>query len=126
MKTFKELFNEVLSLSQRKAIGRRMKILSKKSSTKMRKKMNKMRSLTPDKAKQRAQKSVRKTIMQKIVGKGKDLATMSAGQKANIEKKTNKRMKTMGARVQALVKKTSKQMVKKHRDANAAMMKKPK
>jgi len=126
MKTFKELFNEVLSLSQRKAIGRRMKILSKKSSTKMRKKMNKMRALTPDKAKQRAQKSVRKTIMQKIVGKGKDLATMSAGQKANIEKKTNKRMKTMGARVQALVKKTSKQMVKKHRDAKAAMMKKPK
>ena len=126
MKTFKELFNEVLSLSQRKAIGRRMKILSKKSSTKMRKKMNKMRSLTPDKAKQRAQKSVRKTIMQKIVGKGNDLATMSAGQKANIEKKTNKRMKTMGARVQALVKKTSKQMVKKHRDAKAAMMKKPK
>ena len=126
MKTFKELFNEVLSLSQRKAIGRRMKILSKKSSTKMRKKMNKMRALTTDKAKQRAQKSVRKTIMQKIVGKGKDLATMSAGQKANIEKKTNKRMKTMGARVQALVKKTSKQMVKKHRDAKAAMMKKPK
>jgi hypothetical protein len=126
MKTFKDLFNEVLSLSQRKAIGRRMKILSKKSSTKMRKKMNKMRALTPDKAKQRAQKSVRKTIMQKIVGKGKDLATMSAGQKANIEKKTNKRMKTMGARVQALVKKTSKQMVKKHRDAKAAMMKKPK
>ena len=126
MKTFKDLFNEVLSLSQRKAIGRRMKILSKKSSIKMRKKMNKIRALTPDKAKQRAQKSVRKTIMQKIVGKGKDLATMSAGQKANIEKKTNKRMKTMGARVQALVKKTSKQMVKKHRDAKAAMMKKPK
>lgn len=126
MKTFQELFNEILSLSQRKAIGRRMKMLSRKSSTKMKKKMNKRRALTPDKAKQRAQKSVRKTIMQKIVGKGKDLATMSAGQKANIEKKTNKRMKTMGARVQALVKKTSKQMVKKHRDAKAAMMKKPK
>jgi hypothetical protein len=64
--------------------------------------------------------------MQKIVGKGKDLATMSAGQKANIEKKTDKRMKTMGARVQALVKKTSKLMVKKHRDAKAAAQKKPK
>ena len=126
MKTFKDMFDEVISLSQRKAMGRRMKILSKKSSTKMRKKMNKMRALTPDKAKQRAQKSVRKTIMQKLVGKGKDLKTMSAGQKANIEKKTDKRMKTMGARVQALVKKTSKQMVKKHRDAKAAMMKKPK
>ena len=126
MKTFKDMFDEVISLSQRKAMGRRMKILSKKSSTKMRKKMNKMRALTPDKAKQRAQKSVRKTIMQKLVGKGKDLKTMSAGQKAGLEKKTDKRMKTMGARVQALVKKTSKQMVKKHRDAKAAMMKKPK
>ena len=32
----------------------------------------------------------------------------------------------MGARVQALVKKTSKQLVKKHRAAKQAMMKKPK
>ena len=123
MKTFKDMFDEVLSLSQRKAVGRRMKLLSKKSSTKMKKKLNKMRALSPDKAKQRAQKSVRKTIMQKIIGKGKDLATMSAGQKAGLEKKTDKRMKTMGARVQALVKKTSKQLVKKHRAAKQAMMK---
>jgi len=122
MKTFKDMFDEVLSLSQRKAMGRRMKQLAKKSSTKMRKKMNQMRALTPDKAKQRAQKSVRKTIMQKLVGKGKDLASMSAGQKASLEKKTDKRMKSMGARVQALVKKTSKQMVKKHRDKKKAMM----
>ena len=126
MKTFKDMFDEVLSLSQRKAVGRRMKLLSKKSSTKMKKKLNKMRALSPDKAKKRAQKAVRKTIMQKIVGKGKDLATMSAGQKAGLEKKTDKRMKTMGARVQALVKKTSKQLVKKHRAAKQAMMKKPK
>ena len=120
------MFDEVLSLSQRKAVGRRMKLLSKKSSTKMKKKLNKMRALSPDKAKKRAQKAVRKTIMQKIVGKGKDLATMSVGQKAGLEKKTDKRMKTMGARVQALVKKTSKQLVKKHRAAKQAMMKKPK
>ena len=126
MKTFKQMFDEVLSLSQRKAVGRRMKLLSKKSSTKMRKKLNKMRALSPDKAKQRAQKAVRKTIMQKIVGKGKDLATMSAGQKAGLEKKTDKRMKSMGARVQALIKKQSKQIVKKHRAAKQAMMKKPK
>ena len=122
MKTFKQMFDEVQSLSQRKAVGRRMKLLSKKSSTKMRKKLNKMRALSPDKAKQRAQKAVRKTIMQKIVGKGKDLATMSAGQKAGLEKKTDKRMKTMGARVQALVKKTSKQLVKKHRAAKQAAL----
>ena len=120
MKTFKDMFDEVLSLSQRKAVGRRMKMMSKKSSVKKKKQMNKMRALSQDKAKQKAQKAVRKTIMQKIVGKSKDLTTMSAGQKANIEKKTDKRMKTMGARVQALVKKSAKQMVKKHRAAKAA------
>ncbi len=120
MKTFKDMFDEVLSLSQRKAVGRRMKMMSKKSSVKKKKEMNKMRALSQDKAKQRAQKSVRKMMMQKIAGKGKDLSTMSAGQKAGLEKKTDKRMKSMGARVQALVKKSAKQMVKKHRAAKAA------
>ena len=120
MKTFKDMFDEVLSLSQRKAVGRRMKMMSKKSSVKKKKQMNKMRALSQDKAKQKAQKSVRKMMMQKIAGKGKDLSTMSAGQKAGLEKKTDKRMKTMGARVQALVKKSAKHMVKKHRSAKAA------
>ena len=120
MKTFKDMFDEVLSLSQRKAVGRRMKMMSKKSSVKKKKEMNKMRALSQDKAKQKAQKSVRKMMMQKIAGKGKDLSTMSAGQKAGLEKKTDKRMKTMGARVQALIKKSAKQMVKKHRAAKAA------
>ena len=114
------MFDEVLSLTQRKAVGRRMKMMSKKSSVKKKKQMNKMRALSQDKAKQKAQKSVRKMMMQKIAGKGKDLSTMSAGQKAGLEKKTDKRMKTMGARVQALVKKSAKQMVKKHRAAKAA------
>ena len=116
------MFDEVLGLTQRKAVGRRMRMMAKKSSTKAKKKLNKMKALSHDKAKKKAQKAVRKTIMQKIVGKGKDLATMSAGQKAGLEKKTDKRMKTMGARVQALVKKTSKQMVKKQRAAKQAMM----
>ena len=60
--------------------------------------------------------------MQKVVGKGKDLSTMSIGQKAAIEKKTDKKMKAMGAKVMTLIKKTSKQMVKKHRAAKQAMM----
>ena len=79
-----------------------------------------MKAISQDKAKTKAQKEVRRQIMQKIVGKSKDLTTMSAGQKANIEKKTDKRMKTMGARVQALVKKSAKQIVKKHRAAKQA------
>ena len=88
--------------------------------------MNQMRSLSQDKAKKRAQKSVRKTIMQKIVGKGKNLKAMSPGQKASLEKKTDKRMKTMGSRVLAMVKKSAKQMVKKHREKKQAMMQKGK
>jgi len=122
MKTFKQMFDEVLSLAQRKAVGRRMKMMSKKTSTQMKKKRNKMKALSQDKAKTKAQKAVRKKIMQKVVGKGKDLSTMSIAQKANIEKKTDKRMKSMGARVHTLIKKTSKQMVKKHRAAKQAMM----
>ena len=122
MKTFKQMFDEVMSLAQRKAVGRRMKIMGKKASVQAKKKRNKMMALSQDKAKKRAQKAVRKTIMQKIVGKSKDLTTMSAGQKANIEKKTDKRMKTMGARVQALIKKSAKQMVKKHRAAKQAAL----
>ena len=129
MKTYKELseeLDEVLGFAARKAVGRRMKMLAKKASTKMKKKLNKMRALSHDKAKQKAQKSVRKTFMQKLAGKGKDLKSMSLGQKANLEKKVDKKMKSMGSRIQALVKKASKVMVKKHRDAKAAMMKKPK
>ena len=122
MKTFKDMFDEVLGLTQRKAVGRRMRMMAKKSSTKAKKKLNKMKALSDDKAKKKAQKAVRKRIMQKVVGKGKDLSTMSIGQKAAIEKKTDKKMKAMGAKVMTLIKKTSKQMVKKHRAAKQAMM----
>ena len=114
------MFDEVLSLAQRKAVGRRMKMMSKKASTQMKKKRNKMKAMSQDKAKTKAQKAVRRQIMQKVVGKGKDLSTMSMSQKASLEKKTDKRMKTMGARVQALVKKSAKQIVKKHRAAKQA------
>ena len=116
------MFDEVLSLAQRKAVGRRMKMMSKKASTQMKKKRNKMKAMSQDKAKVKAQKAVRRQIMQKVVGKGKDLSTMSMGQKASLEKKTDKRMKTMGARIQALVKKSAKQIVKKHRAAKQAAM----
>ena len=116
------MFDEVLSLAQRKTVGRRMKMMSKKASTQMKKKRNKMKAMSQDKAKVKAQKAVRRQIMQKVVGKGKDLSTMSMGQKASLEKKTDKRMKTMGARVQALVKKSAKQIVKKHRAAKQAAL----
>ena len=119
MKTYKELSNEldeILGFAARKAVGRRMKILAKKSSTKMRKKLNKMKAMSMDKAKVKAQKAVRNLIKQKTVGKSKDLATMSVGQKASLEKKVDKKMKAMGGKVHELVNKFSKKIVKKHRE----------
>ncbi|SVC96671.1 uncharacterized protein METZ01_LOCUS349525, partial [marine metagenome] len=56
MKSFKDMFDEVLGLTQRKAVGRRMRLMSKKSSTKAKKERNKMKALSHDKAKQKAQK----------------------------------------------------------------------
>ena len=74
-----------------------------------------MKSMSQGKAKQKAQKAVRNLIKQKTVGKSKDLATMSLGQKASLEKKVDKKMKAMGGKVKALVNKQTKLMIKKHR-----------
>ena len=128
MKTYNEFsdeIDEVLGFAARKAVGRRMKMMAKKSSTKMKKKRNKMKALSQDKAKQKAQKAVRNLIKQKTVGKSKDLKTMSIGQKVALDKKVDKKMKSMGGKVHALVNKFSKKIVKKHRaDAAAARAKK--
>ena len=123
MKTFKELsieIDEVMGFSARKAVGRRMKMLAKKASTKMKKARNKMKALSMDKAKVKAQKAVRNLIKQKTVGKSKDLGTMSIGQKLALDKKVDKKMKSMGGKVHALVGKFSKKIIKKHRAAAAA------
>ena len=118
MKTFKVLsteVDEVLGFSARKAVARRMKMMAKKASTKFKKARNKMKALSQDKAKQKAQKAVRTLIKQKTVGKSKDLKSMSIGQKAALEKKVDKKVKNMGGRVHALVKKFQKKIVKQHR-----------
>ncbi len=128
MKTYKDLtgeIDEVLGFAARKAVGRRMKMMAKKSSTKMKKARNKMKALSIDNAKKKAQKAVRNLIKQKTVGKSKDLKTMSIGQKVALDKKVDKKMKSMGGKVHALVNKFSKKIVKKHRaDAAAARAKK--
>ena len=81
MKTFKEMsteVDEVLGFSARKAVARRMKMMAKKASTKFKKARNKMKALSQDKAKQKAQKAVRTLIKQKTVGKSKDLSGKTA------------------------------------------------
>ena len=124
MKTYKELtgeIDEVLGFAARKAVGRRMKMMAKKSSTKMKKARNKMKALSIDNAKKKAQKAVRNLIKQKTVGKSKDLKTMSIGQRVALDKKVDKKMKSMGGKIHALVSKFSKKIIKKHRaDAAAA------
>jgi len=52
--------------------------------------------------------------MQKVLGKGKDLADLSMAQKEKLEKKTDEKIKKMGAAYQGLVKKMTKVVKKKH------------
>ena len=123
MKTYKELtteLDEALGFAARKAVGRRMAMMAKKASTKFKKARNKMKAMSQGMAKKKAQKAVRNLIKQKTVGKSKDLASMSMGQKMTLDKKVDKKMKAMGGKVHALVNKFSKKIVKQHRAAAAA------
>ena len=111
MKTWKEL-TEFLSMGQRKAVGRRMAIMAKKKSVQMKKARNKLRPWTKDVVHKKAQKAVRKFVMQKIAGKSKDISDISIAQKEKLEKMTDKKMK--GGKMKAFVKKKEKQLQKKH------------
>ena len=119
MKTYKDFQTEVLGFSARKAMARAMKLLSKKASTKKKKERNMMKALSQDDAKKKAEKSARKTIMQKVLGKGKDLADLSVAQKEKLETKTDAKIKKMGAAYKVLVKKMAKVVKKKHNDRMA-------
>ena len=114
MKTYKELRLEFLNMAQRKAVGRRMAQLAKKASTQMKKARNKLRPWSKEKLHSKAQKAVRKFVMQKVAGKGKDLSDISFSQKEKLEKMTDKKMK--GGKMKAFVKKKEKQLQKKHRE----------
>ena len=124
-KTYKEFsteIDEVMSMGARRATGRRMKMLSKRASTKKKKERNMLRSLPIKKARLKAQKWVRNWVKQKLAGKGKDLTDISLGAKVNLEVKTDKKMKAMGGKVKSLVNKKIKLMIKKHRDRKASIL----
>ena len=119
MKTFEEFRDEVdqiseLDLGTRKAMARRLKILAKKASTKFKKEKNKLKAMTQDMALKKGMKKARQVVMQKLAGKGKDLADLSIAQKEKLEKKTDAKIKKMGAAYQGLVKKMAKVVKKKH------------
>ena len=88
MKTYNELsgeLDEIMSFKARKALGRRLKQLAKKASTKFRKAKNKLKKLPLSMYKKKAQKKVRKFLMQKVAGKGKDISSLSIAQKIRID-----------------------------------------
>ena len=108
--------DESISLTLRKAKGRMMKKINRLSKTKFMKKLNAGKPLTLAKAMPKAAKKVRKFIMQKIVGKAKDLKDLAVAQKARLEDLTTKKMKTMGARVHAMTKRFAKGVIKAHKE----------
>lgn len=128
-KTFKKFIEEQsdyveldegISLTLRKAKGRMMKKINKLSKTKFIKKINASKPLTLVKALPKAAKKVRKFIMQKIVGKGKDLKDLAVAQKSRLEDLTTKKMKAMGSRVHAMTKRFAKEVIKKHKERQTA------
>ena len=123
MKTYNELsgeLDEIMSFKARKALGRRLKQLAKKASTKFRKAKNKLKKLPLSMYKKKAQKKVRKFFMQKVAGKGKDISSLPIAQKIRIEKMTDKKFPMAGKKATALVKKFMRKIMKKHRAAAKA------
>ena len=124
-KTYKDFvkehkIDEVMGFAVRKAMKRRMKLMAKKASVKMAKLRNARKSM-PTNVDAKAHKQVRAGIMQRLVGKAKDLGSMAVGQKMELSKKVDKKMKMMKAKVKMLVKKKKKEIVKKHRAKAKAM-----
>ena len=113
MKTYQELRLEFLNISQRKAVGRRMAQMAKKKSTQMKKARNKLKPWSKDIVLKKAQKAVRKFVMQKIAGKA-DISDLGLVAKEKLEKGADKKMK--GGKMKAFVKKKEKELQKKHKE----------
>ena len=101
MKSFEEFRDEVdqiseIDLGTRKAMARRLKIIGKKASTKFRKEKNKLKALSQDAALKKGMKRARQFVMQKLAGKGKDLADLSVAQKEKLEKRADQAAVTVG------------------------------
>ena len=127
MKPFEEFRDEIdqiseLDLGIRNAMARRLKILAKKASTKFKKEKNKLKALTQDMALKKGMKKARQVVMQKLAGKGKDLADLSVAQKDKLEKRADQAAKKMGGKYKALAKKFAK-VIKKAHSKSAAELK---
>ena len=113
MKTYQELRLEFLNMSQRKAVGRRMAQMAKKKSTQMKKARNKLKPWGKDIVMKKAQKAVRKFVMQKIAGKA-DISDLGLVAKEKLEKGADKKMK--GGKMKAFIQKKAKVLQQKHKE----------
>ena len=86
--------------------------IAKKKSTQMKKARNKLRPWSKEKLRSKAQKAVRKIVMQKLAGKSKDISDLGLVAKEKLEKAADKKMK--GGKMKAFVVKKEKQLQKKH------------
>ena len=112
MKTWKEL-REALNMAQRKAVGRRMAMMAKKKSTQMKKARMKLKPWPKDVVHKKAQKAVRKFVMQKIAGKA-DISDLGLVAKEKLEKDADKKMK--GGKMKAFIQKKAKVLQQKHKE----------
>jgi hypothetical protein len=125
MQTFKNFRSEQLeaideiSFMDRIKKAKAMAIQAKKPSNIKKKLRNMLKPLSQQDATKKAAKVARKTIMQKIAGKGKDMADLAMGQKEKLEKKADQKIKSMGAAYKGMVKKMAKGVKKKHQERMA-------
>ena len=109
---------EILGFAARKAAGRRMKIMAKKSSHKFKMKLKKMKPMPMADGIRLGAKKVLNFIKQKLVGKAKDLKDLGVSQKMRLEKLAKDRAKRMGpAKLKIMAKKFAKGIIKKHKEA---------
>ena len=112
---------EILGFAARKAAGRRMKIMAKKSSHKFKMKLKKMKPMPMADGIRLGAKKVLNFIKQKLVGKAKDLKDLGVSQKMRLEKLAKARAKRMGpAKLKIMAKKFAKAIIKKHKEAQIA------
>ena len=65
-------------------------------------------------AMKKGMKKARQFVMQRLAGKGKDLADLSVAQKEKLEKRADQAAKKMGGKYKALAKKFAKVLKKAH------------
>ena len=95
MINFKDLYEETVEekkspseiMQQRRKMGRRMKLLARKSSTKMKKKRNRVRRRTPDAIKASAQRQAKMAVIKRSLGPSVDYKELPIQKRIQIDQR---------------------------------------